>query len=72
MKEELIVRSKVVMIDALRYCENFQEYSYLWLDDKQECLNIFLRYTNFSFTAGIWQIQILKLWFKFVIGSGAF
>ncbi|KAK6632535.1 hypothetical protein RUM43_013303 [Polyplax serrata] len=44
MREELIVRTKMVMFDALRYSENFQEYSYLWLDDKQECLSIFLRY----------------------------
>lgn len=43
MKEELVVRAKVVMFDALRYSENFLEYSYLWLENKQESLATFLR-----------------------------
>ncbi|XP_049855418.1 dynein beta chain, ciliary-like [Schistocerca gregaria] len=44
MKEETLTRVQQVIEQAISYCENFEEHSYLWLDDREAFLEQFLEY----------------------------
>lgn len=42
--QEILCRTQVAMDAAIDYIKNFDDYSYLWLDDRQEVLRQFLLY----------------------------
>lgn len=46
MKSDILQHVEKVVHDAYQFCDGFQNYSYLWLDDKDEYLNQFLTYSR--------------------------
>lgn len=44
MKREILNGVDLVMEEASNFCRQFERYSYLWLDDRQECMEYFLTY----------------------------
>lgn len=44
MKNELLERVSAASQTGCEYCSSFEKYSYLWVDDRQEFLQQFLRY----------------------------
>lgn len=44
MKEDILDHVSKVIQEAFEYCDNYQTYSYLWLDDRDEYLKQFLTY----------------------------
>ncbi|XP_011314378.1 dynein beta chain, ciliary-like [Fopius arisanus] len=46
MLEETCNRVKQVLVQAQEYAQTYEEYCWLWLDDRQEYLNNFLRFAR--------------------------
>lgn len=44
MRREILNGVDLVMEEASRFCRQFERYSYLWLDDREECMEYFLEY----------------------------
>ncbi|KAF4519850.1 hypothetical protein B566_EDAN005192, partial [Ephemera danica] len=44
MQVEMMEEVKVVMKEARDFCANFETYAYLWFDDRQLYMDLFLRY----------------------------
>ncbi|KAI8120795.1 ciliary, Dynein beta chain [Lucilia cuprina] len=44
MRREILNGVDLVMEEAAMFCRQFERYSYLWLDDRHECMEYFLEY----------------------------
>ncbi|TPP62234.1 Dynein beta chain ciliary [Fasciola gigantica] len=44
LRDQLMDRVQEVVKQAVSYQASFESYSYLWIDDRQECMNQFLTY----------------------------
>lgn len=44
MREEIMTRVSSAIEHASKYRDSYSEYSYLWVDDRKEFLDQFLRY----------------------------
>ncbi|XP_059610636.1 dynein beta chain, ciliary isoform X2 [Phlebotomus argentipes] len=44
MKEEILDGVEKVVQEAAEFCRGFERYSYLWLDDRVQCMELFLEY----------------------------
>lgn len=44
LREQLMDRVQDVVRQAVSYQAGFESYSYLWIDDRQECMSQFLTY----------------------------
>lgn len=47
MKSEILEGVDKVVQEAADFCNGFERYSYLWLDDRQTCMQMFLEYGRF-------------------------
>lgn len=47
MKHEILDGVEKVMNEALEFCRDFERYSYLWLEDREQCMSMFLEYGRF-------------------------
>lgn len=47
MRCDILNGVEKVMLEAQTFCEGFERYSYLWLDDREECMEYFLEYGRF-------------------------
>lgn len=47
MKQEILDSVDRVMNEAADFCRDFERYSYLWLEDREQCMNMFLEYGRF-------------------------
>lgn len=47
MKQEILEGVNKVVQDAAEFCRGFERYAYLWLDDRQMCMEMFLEYGRF-------------------------
>lgn len=47
MKQEILEGVERVMVEAAEFCRDFERYSYLWLDDREQCMSMFLSYGRF-------------------------
>lgn len=47
MKHEILEGVNKVVQDAAEFCRDFERYAYLWLDDRQMCMEMFLEYGRF-------------------------
>lgn len=44
MRTEILKGVENVIKEAADYCRNFERYSYLWLEDREECMELFLEF----------------------------
>ncbi|XP_055848919.1 dynein beta chain, ciliary isoform X2 [Episyrphus balteatus] len=44
MRREILNGVDKVMEEASEFCHRFERYSYLWLEDREECMSLFLEY----------------------------
>ncbi|KAM7360514.1 dynein heavy chain at 93AB isoform 2-T2 [Cochliomyia hominivorax] len=44
MRREILNGVDLIMEEAAMFCRQFERYSYLWLDDRHECMEYFLEY----------------------------
>lgn len=47
MKHEILEGVEKVVEDAAEFCNGFERYSYLWLDERDRCMEMFLEYGRF-------------------------
>lgn len=47
MKQEILEGVDKVVQEAAEFCRGFERYSYLWLEDRQSCMEMFLEYGRF-------------------------
>lgn len=47
MKRDILEGVDKVVQEAADFCNGFERYSYLWLDDRQTCMDMFLTYGRF-------------------------
>lgn len=47
MKREILEGVEKVVEDAAEFCNGFERYSYLWLDERDRCMEMFLEYGRF-------------------------
>lgn len=47
MKHEILDGVAKVVEEAAEFCNGFERYSYLWLDDREKCMEMFLDYGRF-------------------------
>lgn len=47
MKREILEGVEKVVEEAAEFCSRFERYSYLWLDDRKKCMDIFLAFGRF-------------------------
>lgn len=47
MKCEILEGVEKVVEDAADFCRDFERYSYLWLDERDKCMEMFLEYGRF-------------------------
>lgn len=47
MKYEILEGVEKVVEEAADFCNGFERYSYLWLDDRVKCMEMFLEYGRF-------------------------
>lgn len=47
MRCDILNGVEKVMLEAQSFCQGFERYSYLWLDDREECMEYFLEYGRF-------------------------
>lgn len=47
MKQEILEGVDKVVQEAAEFCQGFERYSYLWLEDRQMCMEMFLEYGRF-------------------------
>lgn len=47
MKTEILDGVMAVMDEAADFCRDFERYSYLWLEDREQCMGMFLEYGRF-------------------------
>lgn len=47
MKQEILEGVNKVVQEAAEFCRGFERYSYLWLEDRQICMEMFLQYGRF-------------------------
>lgn len=47
MRHEILEGVEKVVEDAAEFCNGFERYSYLWLDERDKCMEIFLEYGRF-------------------------
>lgn len=47
MKHEILEGVEKVVEEAAEFCNGFERYSYLWLDERDKCMEMFLRYGRF-------------------------
>ncbi|XP_031616880.1 dynein beta chain, ciliary-like, partial [Contarinia nasturtii] len=47
MKYEILESVEKVVEEATEFCNGFERYSYLWLDDRDKCMEMFLEYGRF-------------------------
>lgn len=47
MKIEILDGVDRVVQEAAEFCRDFERYSYLWLEDRQDCMDMFLSYGRF-------------------------
>lgn len=44
MKQEILLNVEKAMEEAAQFCRDFERYSYLWLEDREYCMELFLGY----------------------------
>jgi dynein heavy chain, axonemal len=44
MKQEILLSVEKALEEASQYCRDFERYSYLWLEDREYCMELFLDY----------------------------
>lgn len=44
MKQEILLSVEKALEEASQFCRNFERYSYLWLEDREYCMDLFLEY----------------------------
>lgn len=44
MKQEILLSVEKVVQEAAQFCRDFERYSYLWLEDREYCMELFLEY----------------------------
>lgn len=44
MRNEILEGVDTVCHEAAEYCRNFERYSYLWLEEREPCMELFLQY----------------------------
>lgn len=47
MKHEILEGVERVVEEAAEFCNGFERYSYLWLDERDKCMEMFLEYGHF-------------------------
>lgn len=47
MRTQVLAKVKNVIAEALSFAESMNQYSYLWLDDRTECMLQFLVYDHY-------------------------
>lgn len=47
MKHEILQGVEKVVEEAAEFCNGFERYSYLWLDDREKCIEMFLEFGRF-------------------------
>lgn len=47
MKREILEGVEKVVEDAAEFCNGFERYSYLWIDERDRCMEMFLEYGRF-------------------------
>jgi dynein heavy chain, axonemal len=44
MKQEILLSVEKALEEASQFCRDFERYSYLWLEDREYCMELFLEY----------------------------
>lgn len=44
MKQEILLSVEKALEEASQFCRDFERYSYLWLEDREYCMELFLDY----------------------------
>lgn len=44
MKQEILLSVEKALEEASQFCRNFERYSYLWLEDREYCMELFLEF----------------------------
>lgn len=44
MKQEILLSVEKALLEAQQFCHDFERYSYLWLEDREYCMDLFLEY----------------------------
>ena len=44
MKQEILFSVEKALEEASQFCRDFERYSYLWLEDREYCMELFLEF----------------------------
>lgn len=44
MKQEILLSVEKALEEASQFCRDFERYSYLWLEDREYCMELFLEF----------------------------